>query len=235
MKGLIYKELFLGRKSYLSFLGIVAGLMLLGILVGAATRWGNLQEVELKEINGYFQIFVYATFAAALCMFSEELFSVHRDRVCHWNVLEYTMPLPAWKQMAVRYLTSVMVLGSCFLLGLINAGIMMILFKQSLTGVMVKNLLIMLLVTFLLFCVGMPLFQRFSFRTIVNVLSILSVIACIVFIIWMVKDPEILEVLMDDRIIRSLAPFLYASPVVMPLLLTGSFALSVKFYQRREK
>ena len=37
MKGLIYKELFLGRKSYLSFLGIVAGLMLLGILVSALT------------------------------------------------------------------------------------------------------------------------------------------------------------------------------------------------------
>lgn len=238
MKGLIYKELFLGKKSYISFMGIAAGLMLLGILVGASTRWGNLHEPVQEgsdEIVSYFQAFVYFTYAVLLCMFSEGLFSVHRDRSCHWNILEYTMPVSAGKQMAVRYLTNAIVMGCGFLIGLVNACLMGLLFGQSITGVMMKNLLIMFLVALLVFWVGMPFFQSFSFLAIVNTLSIITIVGGIVFSIRIIKEPEVINIFMDDRIIRSFDTFFYLSPIVMPLVLAVSFTLSVKFYQRREK
>ncbi|MBR3825458.1 MAG: ABC-2 transporter permease [Lachnospiraceae bacterium] len=238
MKGLIYKELFLGKKTYLGLLAVALGLALLGILVGLGIRYGNIQDMAADEVTSMFQMFVYFTYGILLFTIGEDFFAIERDKVKGWRKLEYTMPVTAKKQMAARYLTAGIVLIGCFVLGLVNAGAMALMFRRTFTATMFKNMVIILLLVMVLFLAGMPQYQRFSSRTVTFIYSVILSVLVIGSTVISIKEPEILEVLINSMVKnvgRFVDGFLYLSPIIMPVLFAVSFFLSVKAYQRREK
>jgi len=238
MKGLIYKELFLGKKTYLGLLAVALGLALLGILVGLGIRYGNIQDLEAEEVTRFFQMFVYFTYGILLFTIGEDFFSIERDKVKGWRKLEYTMPISAKTQMAARYLTAGIVLIVCFVLGLINGGVMALLFRRTFTGTMLKNMVIILLITMVLFLVGMPQYQGFSFNAVTFIYTAIMLVVGMLFTIGFCMEEGILWEIYNyvwKNAGRFFDGFLYLSPLIMPVLFAVSFFLSVKAYQRREK
>ena len=238
MKGLIYKELFLGKKTYFGILAVALGLALLGVLVALGIRYGNIQDMEAEEVTRMFHIFVYATYGIIVFFVWEGFFAADRDKVAGWRRLEYTMPITAKKQIGARYLTSGILLLISFLLGLINGGVMAFLFRQTFTGTLFKNMVIILLLVMVVFLAGMPQYQGFSSRVVTVVYMVVIAIASYAFMIASETSKGILweiSVYVMENADRFLNGFLYLSPLIMPVLLTVSFFLSVKAYQRREK
>lgn len=238
MKGLIYKELFLGKKTYLGLLAVALGLALLGILVGLGIRYGNIQDMAADEVTSMFQMFVYFTYGILLFTIGEDFFAIERDKVKGWRKLEYTMPVTAKKQMAARYLTAGIVLIGCFVLGLVNAGAMALMFRRTFTATMFKNMVIILLFAMVLFLVGMPQYQGFSFRAVTYIYTFIMMVVCMLFSISLYMEEGILREIYNyvwKNAGRFLDGFLYLSPLIMPALFAVSFFLSVKAYQRREK
>lgn len=244
MKGLIYKELYLSKKNYIALLAVILGVVLLGILVGLGTRVGNLKNYAEEDKAYFFYMFVYATYAAVLAFVLEIFWSIENDRKSGWRKIEYTMPITAKKRVGVWYLTSAMVLGCCLLIGLMNAGLMALMFGQTITASILKNMVIILLVVIVIPLVAMPLYQRFSAKTMEVVLTVLLIIFMIAFLVFTTVVENMYETKeQSDAFFNNLGNkigiffdwFLYLSPIIIPLLIVGSFSLSVRWYQRRGK
>lgn len=244
MKGLIYKEFYLNKKNYMALLAVVLGLVVLGVMVGLGTRVGNLKDYAEEDKAYFFYMFFYAIYAAVLVFVLEIFWSIENDRKSGWRKIEYTMPITARKRVGAWYLTGAIVLGCSLLIGLANAGLMAIMFKQTITVDMFKNMVIILLVVSVIPLVGMPLYQRFSAKTMENAITVLLLIILVAYLIFMAvasnicKNQEQLDAFLDKlgyKIGIFFDWFLYLSPIIIPLLIVGSFTLSVRWYQRRGK
>lgn len=245
MKGLIYKEFLLGKKSYLGFLALVVGVGILGILVGLGTRFGNIQDYTVQEKSVFFNIFVYFTYVVLLLASAEICRSIDRDKTSGWKKIEVTMPVSAKKRIGALYLTGGMVLGGCFLIGLMNAGLMTLMFGQSMTCTTFKNMVLILLGFVVGLLVIIPLYQRFPSKSIERtwniVIIVLSVVVLIVTLVIVFKfqdSPEQFEAFANNLLMKAKEfadGFLCLSLIIIPLLIVGSFALSVRWYQRRDK
>lgn len=244
MKGLIYKEFLLGKKNYLGFLAFAIGVASLGVLVGLGTRFGNIQDYTMEDKNSFYNIFIYFTYVLLLLVSAELCISIDRDKTSGWKKIEYTMPVSAKKRVGAWYLTGGMVLGSCFLIGLMNVGLMALMFSQAVTGTTIKNMALILLGFMAVLLLVLPLYQRFdgkslerTWSTMVVVCVIVVLIICFV-ILFKYDDPEQLRAFFKsilEKAIKFIDGFFFLSPIIMPLLLIGSFALSVHWYKRRGK
>ncbi|MBR4085954.1 MAG: ABC-2 transporter permease [Lachnospiraceae bacterium] len=244
MKGLIYKDLFLGKKNYIVLLGLTLGVVFLGILVGLGTRFGNLKDYSVEEKAYFFYMFVYATYAMVLLFTTEIFTSIEKDKKSGWKKIEYTMPITAKKRVGAWYLTCGMILGCCVLIGLLNAGLMAFMFGQTITVAIFKNMAIILVSVMVIPLVGIPLFQRFSAKTLEIALSVLLIIVAIALIVFLIviemtcENEELFRAAINNLLNRAgvlFEWFLYLSPIIIPLLIVSSFALSVRWYQRRGK
>ena len=244
MKGLIYKEFLLGKKSYLGFLALVVGVGILGILVGLGTRFGNIQDYTVQEKSVFFNIFVYFTYVVLLLASAELCRSIDRDKTSGWKKVEFTMPVSAKKRIGALYLTGGMVLGGCFLIGLMNTGLMALMFGQTMTGTTLKNMVLILLGFVVALLIIIPLYQRFDGKSLERTWSTMVLVCCLsVLIVALViglkyDDPEQLRAFFKSILGKAkefIDGFFFLSPITMPLLLVGSFTLSVRWYQRREK
>ena len=71
MKGLLYKEFFLGRKNYLAFLALFFVFALMGALVCLSMICGNLQSIPAEDpesVKTFAMIFTYAPYAFLLIL-----------------------------------------------------------------------------------------------------------------------------------------------------------------------
>lgn len=244
MKGLIYKELYLSKKNYIALLAVILGVVFLGILVGLGTRVGNLKNYAEEDKAYFFYMFVYATYAAVLAFVLEIFWSIENDRKSGWRKIEYTMPITAKKRVGAWYLICAIVLGCSLIVGLLNAGLMALMFGQTITASILKNMVIILLVVIVIPLVAMPLYQRFSAKTMEVVLTVLLIIFMIAFMVFTTVVENMYETKeQSDAFFNNLGNkigiffdwFLYLSPIIIPLLIVGSFSLSVRWYQRRGK
>lgn len=244
MKGLIYKEFLLGKKNYLGFLAFAIGLACLGILVGLGTRFGNIQDYTVEDKAGFYNIFVYFTYVVLLLMAAEICISIDRDKISGWKKIEFTMPVSPIKRVGAWYLTGGMVLAGCFLVGLMNTGLMALMFGQTITAAMLKNMVLILLGFMTVLLLILPLYQRFSGKTLERTWSIMVIVGGIVVLIatlviyFKYDDNEQLGAFFKsivEKVGEFADVFFFFSPIIMPLLLMGSFVLSRRWYQRREK
>ena len=244
MKGLIYKEFLLGKKNYLGFLAFAIGMACLGILVGLGTRFGNIQDYTVEDKARFYNIFVYFTYIVLLLATAELCISIARDKTSGWKKIEYTMPVSPIKRVGAWYLTGGMVLAGYFLIGLMNTGLMATMFGQEVTGTVLKNMALILLGFVTVFLLILPWYQLFDGKTLERTWSTMVIVCCLsVLIVALVialkyDDPEQLRAFFKNILRKAqefIDGFFYLSPIIMPLLLIGSFALSVRWYQRREK
>ncbi len=244
MKGLIYKEFLLGKKNYLGFLAIGIGVAILGVLVGLGTRFGNLQDYTMEDKAYFYNMFAYFTYVLLLLVSAESCTSIARDKKSGWKKIEYTMPVSAVKRVGAWYLTGCMLLAGCFLVGLMNTGLMALMFGQAVTGTVLKNMALILLGFLTVILLILPLYQRFDGKALERAWGIMVIVCAIAVLIVMLviglkyDDPELLRAFFNNilRKAKELIDILFSlSPIIIPLLLVGSFTLSVRWYQRREK
>lgn len=244
MKGLIYKEFLLGKKNYLGFLAFGIGVACLGILVGLGTRFGNLQDYTMEDKAYFYNMFAYFTYVLLLLVSAESCTSIARDKTSGWKKIEYTMPVSAVKRVGAWYLVGGMVLAGCFLVGLMNTGLMALMFGQAVTGTIIKNMALILLGFVTVFCLILPLYQRFDGKALewtwCTMVIVCAIVVLIVVLVIGLKydDPEQLRAFFKSIVEKAkefIDGFFFLSPITMPLLLIGSFALSVRWYQRRGK
>lgn len=244
MKALIYKEFLLGKKNYLGFLAFAIGMACLGILVGLGTRFGNIQDYAVEDKARFYNIFVYFTYVVLLLMAAEICISIDRDKISGWKKIEFTMPVSPIKRVGAWYLTGGMVLAGCFLVGLMNTGLMALMFGQAVTGTVLKNMALILLGFLTVILLILPLYQRFSGKMLERTWSIMVIVGGIVVLIVVLviglkcDDPELFRAFLKNtlRKAKELIDILFSLlPIIIPLLLIGSFTLSVRWYQRREK
>lgn len=244
MKGLIYKEFLLGKKNYLGFLAFGIGVAILGVLVGLGTRFGNLQDYTVEDKAYFYNVFVYFTYVVLLLVAFEICISVDRDKRSGWKKIEFIMPVSAVKRVGAWYLTGGMLLAGCFLVGLMNTGLMTLMFGHFMTGNMLMNMVLILLGFMAVFLLVLPLYQRFDGKSLERTWSTMVVVCAIaVLIVTLVielkyDDPEQLRAFFKSILGKAkefIDGFFFLSPIIMPLLLMGSFALSVRWYQRRDK
>ena len=247
MKGLLFKEFYLTRKTYLGLLGVFLGMALLCILAALSMICGNLQDIMTEfpeEVNGYFQMFVYAPFAVSVFSVAVGEDSVFKDYTSGWMQYCYTSPVPAAKMVGVRYLTVVIIAIASLVLGLGSAGIVSLILDEPITGGILKNMLVILMVAIGYSFLDIPLALRF--KTAQAVQSKVGVAFIIIYIVafgWFFKKSEQLkgEALdqymadMMEKAVNIRDMLLPLAPIIMLVLFAVSFTISIKLYQRREK
>ena len=247
MKGLLFKEFYLTRKTYLGLLGVFLGMALLCILAALSMICGNLQDIMTEfpeEVNGYFQMFVYAPFAVSVFSVAVGEDSVFKDYTSGWMQYCYTSPVPAAKMVGVRYLTVVIIAIASLVLGLGSAGIVSLILDEPITGGILKNMLVILMVAIGYSFLDIPLALRF--KTAQAVQSKVGVAFIIIYIVafgWFFKKSEQLKgeafdqymADMMEKAINVRDMLLPLAPIIMLVLFAVSFTISIKLYQRREK
>ncbi len=247
MKGLLFKEFYLTRKTYLGLLGVFLGMAFLCILAALSMICGNLQEIMTEspeEVNGYFQMFVYAPVAVAMFSVAAGEDSVYKDYASGWMQYSYASPVPAAKMVGVRYLAVGIIAIASLVLGLGSAGIVSLILDKPITAGMLKNLLVILLVAIGYSFLDIPMALRFkTAQAVQNKVGIAFIIIYIVAFGWFFKKSEQLKGETFDQYMTNmmekavnirdmLLPF---APILMLVLFAVSFTISIKLYQRREK
>lgn len=244
MKGLLYREFCIGRKTFFSFLALTLVFIVLGILVCLSMICGNLQEFarDRAQVQSVVGMFTYLPFALSVVALVGVNHTIYSDYTCKWMRYSYTFPTKAVKAVGARFCMGgiVLVLGS--LLGVVNALIVNVLAGIAINAEIWKNFGLILLLAILILAVSVPM--SLKYKTARAVSNRLVVVLAVIYILCGVKvvkmaeaSPEVMEQYyreMLEQFSKVRDMLLIGSPLIVLVLLGISFFLSVKIYQRRE-
>lgn len=251
MKGLLYKEFYLGRKNYLAFLALAFVFALLGVLVCLSMICGNLQSLPIEDPEGvkvFVMIFTYAPYSILLATLFCGCQSVYGDQTSGFMQFSYTLPVKAEVTVGALYLIELIILGAGLLFGNINAGIISAMTNIPLSAGTVKNMVVILACAVLLYAWELPLAFRFKNPKTVSAIMVvigggIYLAAGALFFTGMKQFTALadeagaeayLQMMMNKftDIRDMIFPFL---PFLIFAVMGISFFLSVKFCKRREK
>lgn len=240
MKGLLYKEWLLERKTILCFLSIAALFSLLGFLVFLSTICGNLQSwrEETMTMKVYAQVFFFTPYLILLFALSAAVNSICRDYGAKWMKFCYTFPLKASEAVGIKYLMSILILAGAFLYGVGNGFMISAISGEKFSVEVLKNMFFALLAAFMLMALFLPIAMKVrETRMVAAVAGLLLTLIYLTYgILFMyyttTYGEEILKSFPDTyRKVRD------AVVLLSPVLILGvgglSFLISVKIYQRR--
>lgn len=247
MKGLLFREFYLTRKTYLSFLGLFAGVSVLCVMVALSMICGNLQDIftEYPEVvSNYFQMFAYVPLAMLLFAVQAAETSVYADYATGWMKYSYATPVPATKAVGVRYLAGFIIAVVSLALGVANAGLISLILQKSITVDILKNMLIIMLIAIGAILLNIPLALKYKtaqkVQNLEGSLFLIGYVAIAGFFFMKTAEmsEEMLEQYKTDMLAKAadirdiILPF---SPIVLLVLFAVSFTISIRLYQRREK
>lgn len=260
MKGLIYRELFVGRKSYILNIGLQIGFTAMCLLVRLSLRCGNLANSDAAyDINEmtFFMFSYYLPFFFFSAILSNE---VHMSDVkSRYKLFSYTLPASPLKQTAAKFIVKltlfVLELGFSLLNVFLITKIMpvseemLMIYDRKLD--MYAPVFTIALLILLIDCLRSPAVLRgrtaseISFSS--NAVSFASIILLMAVLrVAMVKYSEYVDIngpesaeLFLEGIIRSALDAVNKLPMFfIPaaiLLMAVNFAASVQAVKRREK
>lgn len=246
MKGLLYKEFYLGRKTYILFFVLAFVFSLLGFFVFLSMICGNLRwmpEEDPVSVDIFVMTFLYVPFLMSLFAVNGSNQSVYSDYASNWMTYSYTLPTSAIKAVGVRYLSGILIFPLCIFYGILNALVISGISKYSLDAEIFKNMVVCLVFAVLIFALNVPMALKCKTQQAVSTRWGILFIAFYVLIGIIgvntgMMDQEvdgnryILEMFHKYEIIRDmLLPFV---PLLILMVLGISFWCSVKIYQGRE-
>ncbi|MBQ9142953.1 MAG: ABC-2 transporter permease [Lachnospiraceae bacterium] len=247
MKGLLFKEFYLTRKTYLGFLLVFVGVASLCVLVCLSMICGNLQSIPAEspeEVESFFQMFVYVPYGILVFAVTVCEHSIFTDYASGWMKYSYTLPTPAKKAIGARYLTGIIIAVGSIALGLCNAGIMSLILDKPITAEIVKNMLVILLIAigYIFFDIPMALKYKTA-QAVGNRVGSVMILAYIAVGAYMMNKIGQMSTEMSDQYLADMMTkaanirdmILPFSPIIMLVLFGISFMISIKLYQRREK
>lgn len=256
MKGLIYRELYLAKKSYFTGLFVTLAVMIVGILVRLSTIYGNLAKLDedalfIVDIYTY-NIFMYLPLIAALCTLMTDHGVIIGDSKCRFGVFAYTLPVSDVKLAAVKFIIPI---GSAVVsvgIGILNAAMICGISGKALNAGIMKIILIITAICVFISSMSIPLLTRFKVKTVTDVFSI-GLIGIVVLILWLnmdrlkewfgqftdesgdIIDPKLLIEQVTEKavVLRDIAAEI--APFVIIISLAAGFAATVMLYKRRVK
>lgn len=252
MKGLIYRELYLAKKSYITGIFVTLAVMLVGILVRLSTVYGNLAKLDEDSFtitDTYtFYIFMFLPLIAALNSFMGDKGIIIEDSKCRFNVFAYTLPVSEVQLASVKYIILVCSAAVSFVLGTINAAVICGISGKPLTANIMKVMLIITAVHILFYSLCIPLITKFKSNASADALCI-GLVGIVVLILrekmirWSTQfvdetgelDAEALigQFVEKAAAIRDIASV--CAPFVIIVFLAAGFAATVILYKRRAK
>lgn len=240
MKGLLYKELCLGKKNFLVFLILSLMFFVLGILVMFSMKIGNLKHLPIEDPSSVtLLVTVFSYLPAILFMFSASTCqqSICGDYSSGWMRYSYTLPVNPYKYIGVRYVLAgvIMFLGLVYFL--LSSGVMCVLAERKWKYAMFETFALILLVFITIFLISLPLALKVKkMQTLTNI----GVVTCVlmyfafgvVFFFMTEKyGDDINEIFLDmGKIIKE---WMLKSFLLVPLAVVFSYITSVKMYKRR--
>ncbi len=247
MKGLLFKEFYLTRKTYLGFFGLFLGVASLCALAALSMVCGNLREIAMEEpetVNNYFQMFSYIPLGMLVFAVQSVETSVYMDYASGWMKYSYSAPLPAGKVIGVRYLAGLIILMISMVFGFASAGLMGMILSKPVTIDMIKNMLVIGIFALGVLFIDIPLALKYTTaQKVQNLEGTFFLVGYIVVVGTFFKNLAELDEQSSEQYMAELMAkaieirdiLLPLSPIILLLLFAISYRLSVRFYQRREK
>ncbi len=247
MKGLLYKEFYLTRKTYLSFLCIALVVSLICILTCVSMLCGNLRNLPVEDpesVKNYANIFMYTPFGLLVIAVTACNQSVYSDYATGWMKYSYTLPVKAACAVGTRYLAGGIILGFCAVYGALNAWIISVLTEIPIRADVVKNMLCIWVVAIMVCLFIIPLALKFkTAQAVGNRVGIIMILAYIALAVgfWgktmsmSIEESDQYMADMMEKIASMRDTLLSFSPLIILIVFGISFFCSIKLYQRREK
>lgn len=188
MRGLIYRELYLSKKSYIA--GFVSFLMifLVGLLFRLSTEYGNLAKLVTINEDGFWivdiitlYVSVYVPSMVIFFTMMAEHGIIIADCKSKWNIFAYTLPVSEEKTVFVKYLILVCSMLVGFIFSILNAVIMCGISDKDFTFGIVKNMMIIMTCLLIYQAINIPLLMKFKSKAKCDV--IYTIVFCILLFV----------------------------------------------------
>jgi len=257
MKGLIYRELYLSKKSYIwGFLDFLI-IFVMGMLVRLSVECGNIAKLETLDRDIFtsvdiltYYIFLYLPSAVIFFTMMTEHGIIIADLKSKWNMFSYTLPVSEEKTSLVKYiiLVSSMIFG--FIFSILNALIICNISNRNFNSGIVKNILIIMTYLLIIQSLNIPLLIKLKSKVKSEIFFMLC-FGVIIFTVGKVIVENFIEKLRDYNVSEDETfefindflqkiidfrdkVFLFVPIVIIGILALGYFA-TVKILKGREK
>ncbi len=236
IKGLIFRELYLGRNSYSSMLllGVVGCIFLL--LVVLSCKYGNLAaEIKPEEIPNMATtalgcMGVIFTLMGAMCCET-----ANNDFITKWQQFLYASPVSEKKYMAVKFAITVATLLLAIVItalsGVIISAVTGVTFSDTAIAGIVCAMSIMAVSDVLLICLTYKLRSMSAAIIWYGVILLVVFVGGLFALFMFSEDPRRIEDTLAPLALGA-APF---APIAVAAAIVGGYFYCVKTLQRREK
>ncbi|MGN1101601.1 MAG: hypothetical protein ACI4RG_05360, partial [Huintestinicola sp.] len=183
-KGLIFRELYLTRKTYISAFSTYLLITLLLVLINLSISFGNLKDIISAENgettkNMIFYISVIIPSAALYIMSAANFELVDKDMNTKWLTYQYTIPVSTKKCAFVKILIIAVSIIIAFALSMANMALFCTLYGRSPDRILMGVLTFLMPLTALgaIALVSLTLFFRNSTAAVIAILAAVLVIA----------------------------------------------------------
>ena len=242
MKKLIYRELYLSKKSILMTLGIGAMVFLLGTLVLLSCRFGNLAKYNEPDVvkdlmdagTAYLPVMLYSfLMLAGVDAIPNQIFT---DHLCGWHKFIKSSEVNAKDYVGAKYAAILILLGASTLLMLILYPVFFLL--SGATRINLSGLILVLDFVVFFTDFNIPLFlwakkrEKAMFWSVVPVLVmvVLSPVPLVLIEAGVLTEDKIAE-LITRFMGGDFMPALCISFVILAVLMYVSYKLSVHFVE----
>ena len=249
MKGLIYRELYLIRKTTVITLLTYFIFVAMMSLVCISTYAGNLKGEEGVIEIFYPQAYFYAACIALIGMGYGHNDIIQKDYQSRWQLFSYTLPISDRKMIASKFIVRGILLLAGLVLALLAEVIIAAAAKMPVSTDHIKNILIIGAVMTLCFS-EIPLMLRFKNQNkgaAVTLLAMSPLMAAFVYFSWRFTKFCVSEAVRlygeanDETVSKVLTPYMDKARtigfIIAPFFVVGVIALfyvwSLKEYRRR--
>lgn len=259
MRGLVYREFYLRRKSYISCIVCVVMVMVLGLMIRGSLVYGNLALLRLSDEDGFeavnqlsYYLFTYLPAVLIFGMIGGDHGVIVSDAKSRFDMFAYTLPVKETMQVAVKYalMIAVMLLG--FALSMLNAALFAVIQHKDISENVICNLLLIVFIAAIIVSFQIPMLYHFRSGAVVRVSTIIVVAVVVMgFLSRLVADMtgitmENQNLSADEQVDKVMDYVFTTLPqmrdqavsrlcVVTAAAVIIGFALSVKQLKRREK
>jgi len=258
MKGLIYRELYLSKKSYIwGFLDFLI-IFVMGMLVRLSVECGNIAKLETLDRDIFtsvdiltYYIFLYLPSAVIFFTMMTEHGIIIADLKSKWNMFSYTLPVSEEKTSLVKYIILVSSMLFGFIFSILNAFIICNISNRNFDSGIVKNILIIMTCLLIIQSLNIPLLIKLKSKAKSEIFFMLC-FGILIFTVGKVIVENLIKKLRDDynasedetfEFINDFLQkiidfrdkiFLLVPIVIIAVLVVGYFA-TVKILKGREK
>lgn len=238
MKGLLYRDFYLGKKTYILYGIIAAGIGFFGLLVSLSSVCGNLVNYADNNPGGFettIKVFIYVPIFMVVMAVQGVWQCICSDYKSGWMLYGYNLPVKRSVTVGAHYITGILVVAAGMIIGLAHTLIISGFANVELGK---KDFLIMLFLGF----VGLveitlfiPMSLLLKTEKAVSTASVLG--GTVVWLIAMVQMAVAVEseleakVARDFKLVKGIISDYWM--IIVPVMLCVSFLCSVKILKAK--